>query len=654
MASNALLINWKNVFLICVALLLGLSAKINAAEPNVSSLDLRVPQEIMEPAPGLGMTFATGIWELLNPGSQYRIPKDSSNHLGNDGVKLVQQYRTRIRDYKYGLGLLEGTGNVVIGAGSAMGAATGVGAVPLAIGTVVATVGNRAASEAIHENTKARTAKLFVDGLNGMSQDDQKIFSTKLGAKDYKGAADFFEQRTHKVSAIQAEVKKIHEKYGDSQEVLDTTREMINGVLVGATADSLRAAADNYNLIGNVKDDLSAHIVFSQRVTIQTDKRLKSLKGEMTALQGDIKKLGEGLSDVAKETKATSYQVSLIQEVLFDQQPPAVKVRMLENPAAFPGLEENQRTDLLKLYKYEAKKLEIQATVSKVVNTARDVNTILSNLGVHDPHLNQVVQYASVAQTALGFAFSTPPNPIGAIAAISGLFGSEREDPTQAGLQQLSQQLSGLKKQIDEVIKLQVETLSAIEQLAKQLEGVEMRLTERLVGIEKRLKTIEQITTATLWTQYGVDECNSAWNVRNAFVASAKDPQAFDDKTFRFTSGRAIERFVSTGANYSTVFSCAAKLTNLYNHLKEDMFQFNPLHFDIAISDVQDKIAHGTQLTEAQKQELNLNVQGLNSYRAGLYDPTWKYLQSVWPRDKLGGKANLLGIYANPSQTLGD
>lgn len=658
MVAISLLFTRSMVLLTCLWITYAWIGKAYAEDMAVTPKGVRVPKEIMEPAPELGVTFATGIWELLNPGSQYQMPKDAAHHLGKDGVKIVQQYRTRIRDYQYGVGLLEGTGNVAIGAGSAMGAAavvaTGVGSVPLAIGVAAATVGNRAAAEAIHENTKTRTAKLFVDGLNGMNQADQKIFSSKLGAKDYKGAADFFEQRTHKVSAIEAEVKKIHEKYGDSQEVLDTTREMVNEVLIGATAESLRAAADNYNLIGNVKDDLSAHIVFTQRVTSQTDKRLKSLKGEMTQLQGDIKQLGAGLSDVAKETKATSYQVGLIQEMLFDQQPPAIKVRMLENPAVLPGLEGTQRSELLKLYKYEAKKVEIQATVSKVVNTARDVNTILSNLGDQDPRINQVVQYASVAQTALNFAFSTPPNPIGAIAVVSGLFGNQREDPTQAGLQQISQQLSGLKKQIDEVMKLQVETLSAIEDLAKQLEGVERRLTERLVGIERRLQRIEQITTASLWEQYGVGVCTTAWNERNAFVANTDDATAFDDKLLRFTSGRAIERFVSGTANYSKVFSCAGKLSDLYNHLKEDTFQLNPLHLDIAITNVEDKAEHGTQLTEAQKQELKLNVKGLNSYKSALYDPTWKYLQSVWPSDKLGGKANLLGIFANPSQTLAD
>lgn len=473
MSTTALLVSCRKIVLVYFGLLLVVAGRVHAEDAKVSSLGVRVSGEILTPAIELGVTFATGTWEMLNPGSQYQLSKGVADSLGADGAMLVQQYRTRIRDYKYGVGLLEGTGSVAIGAGSAMGAAavaaTGVGIVPLAIGTAVAIVGNRAAADAIHENTKAGTAKLFIDGLTEMGQADQKTFSDKLQAKDYNGAATFFEQRTHKVSAIEEEVKKIHGKYGDSQEVLDTTREMINGVLVEATADSLRAAADNYILINNVKDDLSAHIVFTQRVMSQTEKRLASLKGKMTQLDKDIKELGAGLNAVAQDAKATSYQVGQIQEVLFDQQPPAVKVRMLENRAAFPGLKENQRSELLKLYKYEAKKVEIQATVSKVVNTARDVNTILSNLVGHDPRINQAVQYASVAQTALSFAFSTPPNPIGAIAAVSGLFGNQREDPTQAGLQQISQQLSGLKKQIDEVIKLQVGTLSALRHFQSNL-----------------------------------------------------------------------------------------------------------------------------------------------------------------------------------------
>lgn len=183
---------------------------------------------------------------------------------------------------------------------------------------------------------------------------------------------------------------------------------------------------------------------------------------------------------------------------------------------------------------------------------------------------------------------------------------------------------------------------------------MERRLTERLVGIERRLQKIDQSTTLSLWDQYGVSECNSAWIHRNAVHASPGDPLPFDDNQLRFTSGREIARAVSATANYSEIFSCAAKLTNLYNHLKEDTFKFNPLHIDIAISGVDDMIKHEQSLTDNQRKELESDLQGLKSYQSAFYNPTWKYLRAIWPIEKLGGTANLLGVYSHPSQTIAE
>lgn len=572
---------------------------------------------------GFGVTFSRGSWESINPTRRYEIPTEKIAELGQDGAMLAERYRQGLRENKFGTDLLKGIFDVAIVAGGVGAAAASGGIVLPVIGAAVANLANVKATELLSNNLAASTARIFNDGLTKLDSHDRDQFDRLLKKEKYKEAADFFEERTKQLSAVVSEVEAVRARSGEGGEAAKFARQLFESRLVGATAKSLRESAKNHADVQGLKKDLARQAIFAERLTRNTEKTLKALRSDLGALNKDIAGMRDGIQSLTEAHGTTAYQVELIQQLMFDQQPPSAKLQMLKNNM-LPGLTDKQREDMIKLNAAEVRKADILNDVSKVVGTARDVAAILSNLGIEgSKEITQVVKYASVAQSALTSAFSTPPNPIGAIAAITGLFGGAGEDPNQQQFANMSRQLEGIKKQLDEVIKLQVETLRSIKELSSQIAQMEERISRKLDAIAIEQRHIGENVKSLLWKPYA--DCSKAWDQRTNY---------FSDHQLAFGSGSQILNF--TQLEWGAIFQCANALGGLYAELRNPEFFGNPLLLE-----------NGMKIASEEQSPHNLDRTDLEKFKA--YSASaFTLAVKRWPLEELGEVTNLFALYSQP------
>ena len=148
-------------------------------------------------------------------------------------------------------------------------------------------------------------------------------------------------------------------------------------------------------------------------------------------------------------------------------------------------------------FQAQKQKEELIAESANVVNVARQVQGILSNLGIHDPVINKAVEVSSVAQSALSAALTG--NWLGAISSITSLFGGG-VDPEAERLAQIMGYLQQMNQTLNKIVDLQIKTLQAIQALSDQVADMDKRLNQRLDRIDFEVKVISENLRSVMWS----------------------------------------------------------------------------------------------------------------------------------------------------------
>jgi hypothetical protein len=589
-----------------------LVSKFVYAEPSGTSneLDPKISTSLTK----FGLTVLIGSYDLIANNGKSSVPANTANDLGNDLTNLTNLYREKVRSASFASDLVKSNGELIIDATQVLATGSGIGAAPAAAIATVARYGNSKFAEAIAQEGKERAADLLGDGLKTMSQADINQFDNLLNDNKYKEAADLFDKKTGSLS-------KLEHQFGDNeQDAKATVRPYIYEYLQKTSSVALIAAGDAKQGVKNVEEQLGDFIKISKKFEKSVTSKIGELKDKSDKLQKDIDKVSNDLDGLKNDQSATSYQVGLIQDMLYDQQPPKVKLAMLD-AGAKPGLTQKQQSELKAYLKVEIKKQEIMTTANEVLSVVSDVNIIMKSMGIKDQRISDAVQYGSGAVNALGQAFSG--NYLGAIATVSGLFGPKQEGSVQQQFQAVFSQLRQIQDSLNDIIKIQKETLTRIEALSKQLAEVEKHIHERFDNIDFELKTISAESRYSIWKDY--NSCRVIW-FNSDYTEQDHELYEFNESTLQFRSIKGILKLLDD--KYGYVFPCASKLISLYTTFREMSKFENPLQIGFAKQIIEENPDNPDNPDNPEQKTYELSY--LETFQTKVYKPSEQFIEACW------------------------
>ncbi|MDO8450739.1 MAG: hypothetical protein Q7T10_18260 [Rhodoferax sp.] len=595
-------------------------------QPKEQTLDPAVAMALAK----FGTTVAIGSAKLITQGQNPQSPADALA-LGADLSSMTSRYQTTVNKAAFASSTMQAGGELVITSLQVGATLTGVGAFPAAAVASVARYGNDKFASYLAKEGKDRAMGMLSSGLQKMSKAQRDKFDEKINNRDYEGAAVLFDARTGKLAKMASVLKDDRDAAANVHSyVIESLKQGVSSVLI----DQGRTHAQVQDIELSLAKQMKITTAFSKDV----GKKLKELGDKSEELQSSIAGMSIDIADLRSDTNKNAYQIGVIQEILFDQQSPQTKLALLENDAK-PGLTAEQRDRLKKVLTVQVKQQQILAKAGEVVNVVSDISTIMTNFGIADQRVGDLVKYGSIATTALSQAFSG--NYLGAIAAVSGLFGGAKQDPVEANFQKVFAQLAQVQKRLDKILELQVKTLEAIGQLSSQLAEVERRFNIRLDSIDFDLKVISDIDKVLLWRPY--ESCGHMWDAVANDMQEAQPLYGFRSDTLTFSSVTGLKRFLS--ARHGSAFTCAAQLSYMYSQLKNSAIFGDPIKLTYAVT--QPLGGSGTGYYSNNDLRIFLDQ---------TYIPAYKLLLASWIQRAMqhpawGPFSGSFGILASPAST---
>ncbi|ENO89549.1 hypothetical protein C666_05835 [Thauera linaloolentis 47Lol = DSM 12138] len=475
-----------------------------------------------------------------------------------------------------------------------------------------------------------------------MNGDQRQTMDALLGAGKYDEAATFFEQSTGAISRMKEKMAND----AQAKKLLDTA--VRNSFAQGSVA-AIRVAGQAASTAADVEQKLVAHTKAFSSFATRSAAAAMRLEAAMDGMRDDLDSLKTSMVDLARDQQATAAQVQIIQDVLFDQQPPAVRLAMLDGGAK-PGLTEKQREHLRAALQVQARQQEITSTAAEFVSYARDLNTIMGAFGAESKELNAAVQYGSAATSALTYAFNG--NYLGAIASVAGVFGGgSKPDPMAVYIRQIMQAFEQINQKLDKVIELQVQTLEAIDALSRDVQTLRREAHARFDRIDFELATLSALQRQGIWKDIQV--CDAAWSAQNLHLTPANNGRArYDTTRQRFWDLQSVIDY--TESHGDKAYSCYHALNNRFSSFKNvGGLAGNPL----TIASVETQFGGlGVPNPKVTQDETGAFVYGLSAlayYKNDLYLPSLGLLQSAWSYETKnkpgwGGFGNAYALMTRP------
>jgi hypothetical protein len=606
-----------------IALLLPTILCLSRAEETEPKLD-----SLMTAGAKFGVTFFAGLKNSLAAGDAERAysAATGSGQLQSDLIALGNAYKTE-RDDARGTGnFVHSAGELAITATGFVAAATGVGSVPSAL----VTAGANYANDRLYDNLRATgddRAMAFLNSAiskwnstNGVTYESVKA---KLEAGDSADAAKDFDQATGMLTQLRGQLA------GDTA-AADAAQDYILATMQATDKATIEQTAENTSAIQDVQSDFVNEVRFTRQLAKDTESALQVFGDKLDGVDTALGDATGKLQDLERGQTVTAMQVTTIEQVMYDQQSPATKIELLQGGYR-PELTDDQRSELITYLKAEQSKQDLIDESATVVTSAREIETIMGNLGFHDPTISKAVAFGSAAQTALADVFTG--NYLGALASITGVFGLG-SDPDAARFALIEDQLKNIGKQLDQVIDLQIKTLQAIQALSQQVATMDQHLNQRLDAIDFEIKGVSKALSASMWNGY--TPCNTAWEDHGG----DEHQLAFDERTYLYKTFHDLEGFISYRGKDAA--ECADLLTHLFDSIKQQDVFTNLLSLSYASQQPDNLLP--------SEQGNTLDQSDLQRFLTQLYNPTLDLLQHEW-KPSWGAQTTLLAMFSDPSLT---
>lgn len=243
-----------------------------------------------------------------------------------------------------------------------------------------------------------------------------------------------------------------------------------------------------------------------------TIEKLTAHETAINELQGAVGTLQISMAKVEKRLNTQERDGAIVADFVFAQMDPSVKVKSLEQgflserftcPDGGTACEQAQfKVDLIERFRAEAEVQQKIAFLGETVQGLADVSQLASKLGIDIPGLDEAAGMANVAFNAYSQLAIPPPNILGAITTVSGLFKT-RVDPDQARFEAtmkfMRQQFEQVNKKLDQILINQQKLMDAIAALSEQVARQYRALDERLARMEFELERVSQGVRMLVW-----------------------------------------------------------------------------------------------------------------------------------------------------------
>lgn len=330
-------------------------------------------------------------------------------------------------------------------------------------------------------------------GRQFLAQEKDKILSS-AGVKSFselKGQRSI-EQMRDAVVAATDNFDDIRTRAGGDVILADNARDLLIDTLTSTAPQVLDALSNQ-----SAKQEEFAEFMIQMKVyTAETSKTLDAHAEAITGLGAKVEGLSQSIAYVNTELKRQGRDQSIISDFVFDEMSPRKKAESLkagflqerfECTAAEGNNCEKQafKAGLITKFEREADIQDFVQTAGILTSGIKDINTIATNFGIDSPELNQAAEIGNAAMGAVTAYLSG--NPIGAVAAISGLFG-EKKDPNAATMQYLRQ----IDRKLDVIIENQKILLQAVNELSEQVQKGFEAIDDRLSRMEFEQNSMSQ------------------------------------------------------------------------------------------------------------------------------------------------------------------
>ncbi|MBY5551029.1 hypothetical protein HFO61_30250 [Rhizobium leguminosarum] len=506
-----------------------------------------------------GISFMTAGSQLYEAGTAPSVVPGDADKATRQVGSLVDRYKRDMKSNAAATDLLKSTGELIIGTAVIAGSSTGVGAVPSVIVGSLATWGNDAFAGYLQAEGKKAAQQVLANGLqewdasSGVKYDDIK---SMIAAGNTDEAAAKFHEAAGALTFMNGEL-------ADFPGGKDMAEKLLFKVITDTTRSTLEQTGKNTDDIKVLQANLKA----TTQIMDATRERVDSMSDRLTNVETD---LNASISSMDRLTRSNEQQLGMINDVLYGQQPTAIKLEMLKNPQVKAGLTGQARDDLIQVLKTQKIKEDIIKDSGEIIGNIQGISSIMHSLNLGSPEIDTAVNVASVAQNAMAQALTG--NYIGAIAGALSVFGGSKPSPEQQHFNAIMGRLDRIDQKLTEVIELQQRTLEAIQNLSKQLADVEERLNKRLDAIQVELQYVAANVQVLMWEN--VRSCGTAYGYR------ASNGVRYNDQTESFDTTADLFKYMSVRG--PEALECAAQLESLFLSVKDQKVFGNALSLKAA------------------------------------------------------------------------
>jgi hypothetical protein len=572
--------------------------------------------------------FGVGIYNLAAPSFSSNTESNSNfpaASVQSDVNALTTKYKNDLQQARASADVAESIGDVVIKSALVAGTASGVGAVPAALIGSAATWANTQFATTIRTTGEDSAYQILYQSVQKWNDAKGATYdkvAQMLKSGDRKDAEEAFENSTGFLTQLRDELKDT-----DGQQIAE---DFLFGTIENTTRADILQNGKNTDDIADLSQKLYKYANFTHDFVDKTTQRLDAYKDRLSEVNDLLKSASSDVADLQTDQNVTSQQVIAIQDVFYQQQSAAGKLYLLEHGAK-PELSSEQREKLETYFTAEQKQQELVADTGQFVTTVTQIKTIANNLGLHDPNIDQAINYATVAQSA--FANVATGNYIGAILSVTSVFGGAKPDPEQMRFNAIMGFLKQLDQKLDEVIELQKQTLQAVQKLSVQVADLGKQLNSRFDHVDFELRRIADGFSTVMWGE--LVGCGVAWSERN------KVPVTFDDTSREFTDTQKLTAFVDCNAD--DLIKCGNELRDLFVKVKDQETFGKPLSLRLAANT-------DFSINPADK-DTTLSKSDLEEFLGKIHEPARDILIANWS-PTWGHPANLFAMLASPASNV--
>jgi hypothetical protein len=440
--------------------------------------------------------FIRGELRSTEPGSAPLFAAQDPASVRKDMDRLAARYQTKVSQTNH---LANATESIGDGAGSLMAlgavAATGGIGLPVALTIVAHKQATHWAASALREEGRRDASEALAHGLKAYAAKNSLTPAQVLAQVKSQNSDDARKKFVQDIGVL----KRLDEALKDDPDAHRIAHAQIVESFENVTEGLIQNAGDTWS-------ELAKQSRAAREFADHTRASLDSLEQRTTALKDSVEDAAIKMDALAKAQYETADQLTTVQELLYRNASPEDKLFLLE-AGAVRGLSDSQRSALKAELEAQARTRAIINDSARMVSYAQQVSSILTNLGVNDPQLNQAVSLAASAQSA--FAAIATGDYLGGLNVVSAMFGASRPDPVQEGFNRVMAKLDAMDRKLDSIIKLQELTLKSIEALSKQMADFDQRVNARFERVDFELARIAD-GNAVL-NAVDLQKCNSIW-----------------------------------------------------------------------------------------------------------------------------------------------